>query len=188
MKLLIVYGTSEGQTRKIAEFLQKEAEKAGIYAALCDATCNPINPEGYDGVMIGASMHMHKYQAAIEYYVKTHMATLNDMPSAFFSVSLSALSKDYDKESYQELTDLTDRFLIDTGWKPESTAFIAGALRYTQYDFFKKFIMRQIAKRGKGDTDTSHDHEYTDWNQVRSFLNDFMKTVKTRLTLTEEIL
>jgi menaquinone-dependent protoporphyrinogen oxidase len=47
---------------------------------------------------------------------------------------------------------------------------VAGALRYTQYDFFKKFTLRMIAKRAGGSTDTSHDTEYTDWKQVNEIL------------------
>jgi menaquinone-dependent protoporphyrinogen oxidase len=187
MKLLIVYGTTEGQTRKIAEFLKAEADKAGIQTAICDATVCPISPDGYDGVMIGASMHMHRYQASIAHYVNTHMAALNEMPSAFFSVSLSAVSRGYDEESYRELEEITTHFLLDTGWKPGMVGQIAGALRYTQYDYFKKFIMRQIAKRGKGNTDTSHDQEYTDWGQLRTFLQEFIRQVQTRVTLEEEI-
>ena len=189
MKLLIVYGTTEGQTRKIAEFLKAESEKQGVQAAICDTTCTQISPDGYDAVIICSSMHMHKYQTSINYYIKTHFSTLNDIHSAFCSVSLSAVSKGYDEESYKELTDLTSKFLLDTGWKPQLVEYAAGALRYTEYDFFKKFIMRQIAQRSKGDTDTSHDHEYTNWDQLRSFLNEFLLLAKTPLpTLAEEIL
>lgn len=187
MKLLIVYGTTEGQTRKVAEFLKAEADKTGAHTAICDANCNPISPEGYDGVIIATSMHMHKYQASITHYVQSYMAILNDMPSAFVSVSLSALSKGYDEESYKELQDLNAHYLIDTGWKPVMTELTAGALRYTEYDFMKKFIMRQIAKRGHGDTDTTHDHEYTDWERLKVFVSEFIRLAKTRLTLTEEI-
>ena len=142
MKLLIVYGTTEGQTRKIAEFLALEAEKAGAEPTLCDASMEQISPDRYDAVMIGASMHMHKYQASITHYAKEHLGTLNALPTAFFSVSLAALAAGYDAESYTELKDITMHFFVDTGWNPTVTEYIPGALRYTQYDFFKKFIMR----------------------------------------------
>ena len=102
MKLLIVYGTTEGQTRKIAEFLALEAEKTGAEVTLCDASMEQISPDRYDAVMIGASMHMHRYQTSITHYVKEHMGTLNAIPTALFSVSLSALSEGYDAESFNE--------------------------------------------------------------------------------------
>ena len=179
MKLLIVYGTAEGQTRKVAEFLALEAQKAGVEPTLCDASMEQISPDRYDAVMIGASMHMHRYQATITHYVKEHLGTLNAIPTAFFSVSLAALSEGYDAESFNELRDITMRFLLDTGWNPTATEYIAGALRYTQYDFFKKFIMRQIAIRGGSkDTDTTRDVEYTDWEKVRKFFDEFITSAK----------
>ena len=185
MKLLIVYGTTEGQTRKIAEYLRAEAEKAGVQAALCDATCAPIAPDGYDAVIIAASVHMHKYQTSVEHYIMANLGTLNDMPTAFCSVSLTAAGDD--AESWKELEDLTARFLIETGWKPTMIQQVAGALRFTQYDFFKKFIMRMIAKKA-GEKDPSGDKEYTDWARLNVLLNELMKQAKNRLTLADEIL
>jgi menaquinone-dependent protoporphyrinogen oxidase len=46
-------------------------------------------------------------------------------------------------------------------------------LKYTQYDFFKRLIMKMISKREGRTTDTSQDYEYTDWNAVKKFVNDF---------------
>ncbi len=189
MKLLIVYGTTEGQTRKIAEFLKIEAEKTGTQVTLCDATMEQISPEKFDAVMIGASLHMHKYQTSITHYIKSYLGALNDMPTAFFSVSLSMLSEAYDEKTFQELKDITMQFLVDTGWNPTAIEYVAGALRYTEYDFFKKFIMRMIAQKGGGkDTDSSHDYEYTDWVRVRIFLNEFMKLAARAPKLADEIL
>jgi menaquinone-dependent protoporphyrinogen oxidase len=53
------------------------------------------------------------------------------------------------------------------------TTQIAGALKYTQYDFFKRLIMKMIAKREGQTTDTSKDYEYTDWNAVKKFTLEF---------------
>ena len=64
---------------------------------------------------------------------------------------------------------------------------VAGALRFTQYDFFKKFIMRMIAKKA-GEKDPSGDKEYTDWARLNVLLNELMKQAKNRLTLADEIL
>lgn len=50
----------------------------------------------------------------------------------------------------------------------------AGTLRYTRYGFFKRFLMKQINKREGGDTDTSRDYEYTDWDAVTAFANEFL--------------
>lgn len=168
MKALIVYGTTEGQTRKVANFIKDEAEKLGHDVTLADASQNPPSPEGFDLVLIGASVHMYKYQNSVFHYVKEYAEALNKAKSVFFSVSMSAYGND--KESQKELDECIDKFLVETGWKPGKIERIAGALLYTKYDFFKKWIMRSIAKKEGRGVDTGTDYEYTDWNKVKAFV------------------
>ncbi|MDX2002342.1 MAG: menaquinone-dependent protoporphyrinogen IX dehydrogenase [Chitinophagales bacterium] len=170
MKILIVYGTTEGQTQKIATFLKDEAITLGHSVKLVNALDEQPSPEGYNMVFIGASLHAGGYQAAIRHYVQQHAETLNQLYSVFFSVSLTAAGDD--QESWKELEEITTEFLHKTGWKPNMVKQIAGALKYTQYDFFKRFIMRMISKRAGGATDTGQDYEYTDWELVKAFLKD----------------
>jgi len=54
---------------------------------------------------------------------------------------------------------------------------VAGALKYTQYDFFTRLLMKRIAKKEGRTTDTSRDYEYTDWNAVRQFVKEFVVRV-----------
>jgi menaquinone-dependent protoporphyrinogen oxidase len=62
-----------------------------------------------------------------------------------------------------------DEFLARTGWKPgESTSF-AGALRYRKYNPVIRLLMRLIVGMAGGETDTSRDYEYTDWQAVERF-------------------
>jgi len=37
-----------------------------------------------------------------------------------------------------------------------------------------RIIMKLISKREGGNTDTTHDHEYTDWDAVMRFTKQFM--------------
>jgi hypothetical protein len=46
---------------------------------------------------------------------------------------------------------------------------VAGALKYTRYGWLKRRVMRYIAGKAGGSTDTSRDHEYTDWEDLRVF-------------------
>jgi len=169
MKLMIVYGSTEGQTRKISEFLRDEAEKAGHTPALFDAMVAPPAPYEFDAVLVASSLHGGRYQVTIRDFVQTHHKSLNKMKTGFLSVSLTAATDE--PESWKELKQQTEDFLLETGWKPSFIEQIAGALRYTQYDYFKRFIMRMISKRSGGDTDTSQDFEYTDWDQVKGVIH-----------------
>ena len=173
MKLMIVYGSTEGQTRKICEFLKDESEKAGHTPAIFDAMVTPPDPAEFDAVLVAASLHGGGYQVTVKDYVQDYHKTLNQMNSGFLSVSLTAATDE--SESWKELEQHTEDFLLETGWKPKFIEQIAGALRYTQYDFFKRFIMRMITKRAGGDTDTTRDHEYTDWKQVRGVIHKIEK-------------
>ena len=66
----------------------------------------------------------------------------------------------------------------ESGWKPAMIHHAAGALRFTQYDFFKRWMMKRIASHENAPTDTSRDHEFTDWTALASFTTDFLKAAR----------
>lgn len=171
MKFLIVYGTTEGQTRKIARFMENVLHEAGHTVTLADASDEPPAPDPYDAVLIGGSIHMHNYQPAVTHYITTHAAVLSRMPGAFFSVCL-AVASDLEEE-HREAEKITRDFLAKTGWTTAESIQVAGALKYTEYNFFKRLIMKMIAKREGQGTDTSKDYEYTDWEAVKKFVTGF---------------
>jgi len=171
MNILVVYGTTEGQTRKIARFIENILTSGGNKVTIADACDEPPSPKDYDAVLIGASIHMHNYQSSVKHYITRHITELNKMPGAFFSVCL-AVASDLEDE-HKEAQKITNDFLEQTGWKPLMTTQIAGALKYTQYDFFKRLIMKMISKKEGRTTDTSKDYEYTDWDAVKKFVNEF---------------
>ena len=179
MKILIIYATTEGQTRKIARFMEDELRKAGHQILLCDATDNPPAPDGFDAILIGASIHIAKYQSAISHYITKHVKALNQVPGAFFSVSLSMAS--HFEEEHDAMKKLTEDYLEHAGWKPVAIYQIAGALKYTQYDLFKRMIMKSISKKEGRTTDTSHDHEFTDWEMIATYMKSFIDQVNQSL-------
>ncbi|TXN34308.1 protoporphyrinogen oxidase [Flagellimonas hymeniacidonis] len=176
MKILIIYGTSEGQTRKIARFMEDILQDENHKVVIADATEEPLKPDDFDVTLIGSSIHMHKYQSSIYNYVLESIDELNKKPSAFFSVSM-AVASNIDEE-HEEANTIAEKFLKQTGWEAREINHIAGALKYTQYDYFKRLIMRMIAKKQGGNTDTSQDHEYTDWNAVKAFVLDFVSKIE----------
>jgi len=65
----------------------------------------------------------------------------------------------------------------ETGWRPQATHHAAGALLFTQYDFFKRWAMRLIALQRNANVDTHADTEYTDWQALTRFVEDFLATL-----------
>ena len=173
-RVLVVYGTNEGQTRKIAQRIAQRLEMNGHEAHLADASATPPPrcSSDFDACIVGASVHEGKHQRSVVHFVKENLDDLQHIPSVFFSVSLSAAIAD-DKHDEQVWTNIT-KFVEETGWEPSRVHPFAGALLYTQYDFLKRLLMKMIAKHSGGDTDTSHDYEYTNWDDVDRFVDSFL--------------
>ena len=172
-RILIVYGSTHGQTAKIASRIADVlADRGHLVSCTRAEEMSPAVPrDRYAGVIVGASLHVGRHQRAVERFAAAHAATLNSMPSAFFSVSASAASSD--EESRAGAQRCVDRFVAITGWRPRRVAMIAGAIAYTKYNPFIRWMMKRISRRAGGATDTSRDHEYTDWGQVAHFAEDF---------------
>ena len=73
----------------------------------------------------------------------------------------------------REVSKTVARFIAEIGFTPDTVLPIAGALLYTKYGFFTRIAIRLISKMAGGDTDTSRDYEYTDWNAVSDFARRF---------------
>ncbi|MGD8559834.1 MAG: menaquinone-dependent protoporphyrinogen IX dehydrogenase [Gammaproteobacteria bacterium] len=173
MNILILYATTEGQTAKIAERMaeilrQKEHEVITQSGEQLPAT---FKPEQYDAAIIGGSIHMGHYPGYLNTFISKHRDWLNTVPSAFFTVCMGIRSKQ--SESREEAAAYSENFIKETNWHPALTATFAGAVKYTQYNFITRFIMKRISKQEGGSTDTSRDHEYTDWDAVTRFTEQF---------------
>lgn len=168
MRFLIVYATTEGQTRKIVEFLAARLTAAGEAVRLVDAAAVPpdLDPRAFDTAILAASVHASRYQTALEAFARTHAAVLNVMSTAFISVSLAASG--HDANDWKGLAACVADLQRRTGWTPASVHHVAGAFRYTQYNFIERWALRYIAWRKGGPTDTSRDHEMTDWKAVEA--------------------
>ncbi len=176
MKLLMVYGTSEGQTQKITRFVADHLTERGHQASVVNVIepTRGSDPRDFDAVIIAASVHAGRYQSAILHYVKDHLAAIDARPNAFLSVSLAAASDD--EEDIEGLKNCIAHFIHVTGWTPRSIHHVAGAFRYTAYDFLKRWAMKYIAYRKGGPTDTSRDYELTDWDDLMHFVDSFVKS------------
>lgn len=174
MNILIIYGSLEGQTEKISEDIAKVIRNRGHHIAAMSGEQLPadFSLEDYDAVIIGGSIHMDRYPKYIKQFVNTNRDWLNKIPSAFFTVCMAIHSEK--PKSKQHALHYSEHFLEQTGWRPSLTTTFSGAVKYTQYNFITRFIMKMISKREGASTDISRDHEYTDWQAVESFAEEFV--------------
>ena len=109
--------------------------------------------------------------------MRKHQATLARAPSAFLSVGLAVASRTSDGRA--QTMPIVERFVSQTGWRPQRVELVAGALPYSKYNVLVRFVMRRIARAEGGDTDTSRDYEYTDWSALERFVGDFVQGAQT---------
>jgi menaquinone-dependent protoporphyrinogen oxidase len=178
--ILVVYGTTDGHTRKIAQVLAENLRAQFCSVDIVDSAgmLRRLSPEGYDGVIVAASVHIGDYQRDVANWVRAHAPMLNLIPSAFLSVCLAVVEKG--TKPRQEILRIMRRFLDRCGWRPTITKMVAGALPYTRYGWIKRMMMRRLVAKAGGDTDTSRDYEYTDWNDLRTFSCDFAELTARR--------
>jgi menaquinone-dependent protoporphyrinogen oxidase len=169
-RFLLVYGTREGQTGRIADLIANDLRGAGDEVDMHNLRHGAApSPARYDAVIVGASVHARGYEREVRHWVKSHRATLVTMPNAFFSVSLSAANTD--AKGVGEMDDVVARFARDTGWRPDIEQRFAGALAYSKYNWLVKRIMRRIVrKESNGEyQDMTHDYDLTDYDAVHLF-------------------
>ena len=162
----VVYGTSEGQTEKIARFLAERLAGRGHRLELIAAArdCGTPQPQRFDAIVIAASVHAGRYQPAVTEFVRRD---IDSRPNAFLSVSLSAASPV--ASDLEGLKRCVDTFSRETGWTPRTVHHAAGALRYSAYSLIKRWALRAIARHRGAPTDTRRDHELTDWVNLARF-------------------
>jgi menaquinone-dependent protoporphyrinogen oxidase len=164
-RALVIYASTHGQTAKIAARLAESLTAGSTMATLVDVAQDPgADPSGYDGVVVAASIHRGQHQEGMSSWVRENRDQLAARPNAFLSVSLTAA--DDGPEAVEATQGCIDEFVEATGWKPDRALPIAGALQYREYDPFTRILMRLLMKRGGHPTDTSHDHDYTDWEAL----------------------
>jgi menaquinone-dependent protoporphyrinogen oxidase len=171
-RILVLYSTTDGHTRKVACAISETLRTANLDVDVVNAAgrFDPL-PEDYDGVIVAAPVRAGRYPKDVRHWVRRHAESLRNRASAFVSVCLSVL--DRRPAAAAAIERMLQQFFDETGWHPSVSKVVAGALPYTQYNWLTRWMMRRIVAKAHGDTDTSRDYEYTDWNDLRRFAHDF---------------
>ncbi|VEJ08853.1 menaquinone-dependent protoporphyrinogen IX dehydrogenase [Actinobacillus delphinicola] len=165
MKILILYSTQDGQTQKIAYYLAEHL-----------APCQVENMNEFRGsladfdvVIIGAPIRYGHFHPSLFRFIKGHRAILSYKETAFFGVNLTARKAD---KRTPETNPYMRKYLAGIApiWQPKLKAVFAGALRYPRYKLIDRYMIKLIMKLTGGETDTSKEVEYTDWQQVDQFI------------------
>jgi menaquinone-dependent protoporphyrinogen oxidase len=178
----LAYATREGQTRKIVRHLAESLSAQGFAVEVWNVPSIPPaqHLDTYDALILAASVHCGGHEPEMVTFVRQHLDELQTMPAAFLSVSLSQAGVERPGTTADEharfsasVQEVLNRFFRETNWYPKHFKAVAGALLYTRYNFLIRFVMKQISKKAGGSTDTTQDHEYTDWASLDRFVAEF---------------
>jgi menaquinone-dependent protoporphyrinogen oxidase len=162
---LIVYASTHGHTARIAARIAAAMRDQGLEVDLRDvAGAAGADPARYGVVVVGASLHKEHHQKEVAEWVIDRREALDQLPTVFVSVSLSA-AEDSD-EARADTQRCIDEFCAKTGWTPSRTEAVAGCLQYREYDPFTRQLMRLLMRHMGHPTDASRDYDYTDWDAV----------------------
>jgi menaquinone-dependent protoporphyrinogen oxidase len=93
MKVLIVYATKNGVSRRCAEMLKQKLDSfadVDIY----NIKDNPPSPDGYDVCVVGGSIRMTRLNKQLKAYIRENSDKLTNMQSAAFICC--GLTNDFD--------------------------------------------------------------------------------------------
>ena len=164
-KLLVLYSSRNGQTKKIIDAMQ--GEFSGYQVELADLH-GPVrkNLSKYDKVLIGASVRYGNFHPDLFHFIDIHSEQLAAADASFFCVCLTARKPEKANPSNNAYIK---KFLVKSRWRPRTIGVFAGALQYSQYNWWQTRIIQLIMKITGGSTDTSQDVEFTDWDKVQEF-------------------
>lgn len=176
MKFLMIYGTTEGQTRKISEFIAIKLVEAGHEVDVRNSVrrLHDLDVSSYDAAIIAGSVHQRNHQESIANFVIAHRKQLEKLPTLFISVSLSIV---FDG-SAGEAIDYLEHFIDHTGFRPTKSLLVAGALRFDEYDYFMEQIIEFVVL--KDQEKIIKDEEFTDWNKLEKDVSAFVGTISER--------
>lgn len=186
--IALIYATREGQTRKIAGHIAEILHTRGIATRLVDAKelAEPFSLADCSAAILLASVHGGRHEHEMIVFTKRHRTELQSLSTAFLSVSLSevgvedaARTPSQRAEFAADVDKMVDDFLAATGWHPGTIFPVAGALMYSKYGAFVRFVMKRIAQMAGVSTDTSRDHEFTNWTALDYFISTFLDSLRS---------
>jgi menaquinone-dependent protoporphyrinogen oxidase len=166
---LIIYSSTDGQTKIICEKIKNFSKNSESIKLISLEEANDFNLQSYEDIIIGASIRYGKHNKNLYKFISSNKGILEKKRSAFFSVNVVARKPE---KNTPETNPYMKKFLKISNWKPDKLGVFAGKVNYPNYGFFDKYIIRLIMFITKGPTDTSKSFEFTDWSKVEDFARE----------------
>ena len=169
MEDLIIYSSTDGQTKKICERIKDHLSPYNKFKLIPLNEVADENLKFCEKIIIGASIRYGRHSKKVLDFVVKNKNILNSKKTAFFSVNVVARKKE---KSTPETNPYVIKFLKKTNWKPSKLSVFAGKVDYPNYNFINRNVIRFIMKITKGPTDINNSYEFTNWENVRKFAKE----------------
>ncbi|MGF1687563.1 menaquinone-dependent protoporphyrinogen IX dehydrogenase [Photobacterium japonica] len=168
--VLLLHSSSDGQTVKILQHIETTLGTE-YRCELVDVNTLPtIDFSQYSRVLIGASIRYGHLNKKLYQFIHRYQPELEQNRVGFFCVNLTARKPG---KNTPETSVYMKTFLKTSPWQPKLQAVFAGALRYPRYGWFDRVMIQLIMRITGGETDTTKEVEYTDWDKVSDFAGQF---------------
>jgi len=170
MNSLIIYSTTDGQTKKICETLKENSIDKNFYEIISLEEAFHKEIERYEKIIIGASIRYGRHNPKIYEFIKMNKEVLEKKKSAFFSVNVVARKPE---KNTPGTNPYIRKFLKKTKWKPKKLGVFGGKIDYPKLNFINKNVIRFIMFVTNGPTNINNIYEFTDWGSVKKFTKEF---------------
>ncbi|WP_108861403.1 flavodoxin domain-containing protein [Ruegeria sp. Alg231-54] len=172
MTVLIAFATIEGQTEKIARFISRVAKNAGFNAKLIntDEMSSHVSLDDVVKVVLLAPVHERRHPKSFEAFVASNRDALMKRKSLVLSVGLKAAFA----SGREEARDYLNEMLMRTGFEPDATALVSGAVKPENYGYFEREILKHVVLLGQKIDPRDGAQEFTNWDELMSIVIDFL--------------
>ena len=170
MNSLIVYSTTDGQTKKICETIKNNSINKNNFEVLSLEEAIKKEIVKYDQIIIGASIRYGRHSPGVYKFIEDNKYILEKKKSAFFSVNVVARKPE---KNSPDTNPYIRKFLKKSNWRPKKLGVFAGKIDYPKLNFINKIVIRLIMFITSGPTNVNNTYEFTDWHSVKKFTNEF---------------
>lgn len=162
----IIYVSRDGQTSKIAHYIQQYLSSRQMKVEITDITQNVayrLNPKTKH-VVIGVPIRYGNPMSQAKQWLKIQDFT--DVEVSAFNVNLTARKPE---KSEVSTCPYAQKFVSILPEKVHHLAIFAGALDYPKYRWFDRKMIQLIMWMTKGPTHSNSRIEFTQWQAVDDF-------------------
>jgi menaquinone-dependent protoporphyrinogen oxidase len=179
MRAAVFYATREGQAERVAYRVAHDLRGRHIQIDIINVkdVRGFIDWHSYDLAFVIASVHIGHHEKEMIAFVKRSAEHLTRLHAPFLSLTLSQAGAELPantlvqrQTAHADALKMISDFMHETGWTPSRTLPVAGALRYSHYNFLVKFVMKLIAHKAGFDGPATRDYEFTNWPAVDRFV------------------